>query len=306
MAPSLGIMKRPPRGQRPFGAPPEDFGARILLHLSPWLPGHVPNVLLLTSARQRSKIDGLTPSALLVFFGRRGSVRIVVRGQRFEVPAGAAFVMQPYETFELEKDGDEFDSGGVVVVNETLLRAGIARAKEVRPGAVPWLDPAVAACGYTALGPAAVRFARRMVDAHGPEPVVEAMADFLWVTARARKPDLVIRRPPPPAPAFVTRIHEIVETEMPGRLLLADIAAEHGTTPAQLIRVFRRIKGVTPQQYLNGRRGNSLLYQLVEFKTLAAAAADTNYSDQAHMSRDFKARLGMRPGHVRRAVRFKL
>jgi AraC-like DNA-binding protein len=301
-----GTESRTSRGHRPFGAPPEGYGARIVVHSSPWFPGHVPNVLLLTSTCERPKIDGMTPSALHIFFGRRGRVAISVRGQRFEVAAGSAFILQPYETYELEKDGADFDAGGALVLNETLLDAALARVAHTTARDVSWLNPGVAACGYARLGSAAVRFARRMVDAVCPDQVADAMADFLVACARDGAPDLVIRRNPPPMPPVVEHIRAIVEEEMPGRLLLADIAAAHGTTPSHLIRVFRRATGVTPQQYLNGRRSICLLYQLLQLENLADAAAVTNYSDQSHMTRDLKARTGLRPGVLRRLVKLRL
>jgi AraC-like DNA-binding protein len=256
--------------------------------------------VLLTSWHVRPTIGPMTPPTHTVFFGRRGRVTLMVRGHAFTIGPGVAVIVRRDETLTLTKDNVEHDAGGVISISRMLLATarGTTRAGG---GDLPWLGGGTAAVGYGKLGPAAVRLARRMIDADGPDALAAAVAAFLDAAADAGPPDLTVPRPA--QPPHVKAIRRIVDEEMPARLRLAEIGRAYGTTPGHLIKTFARYMGVTPHQYLNGRRSIALLFRLMELDTLAEAAAVTNYSDQSHMSRDIKARFGLPPGMLRQLVK---
>lgn len=85
-------------------------------------------------------------------------------------------------------------------------------------------------------------------------------------------------------------------------LRLETLAAEARLSPYQLIRAFRRETDMTPHAYLVDRRVQAARAKLRGTDSLAAVAAQTGFADQAHLSRAFKARIGVPPGAYRSAV----
>mgnify|MGYP001799864640 CR=1 FL=1 len=70
-----------------------------------------------------------------------------------------------------------------------------------------------------------------------------------------------------------------------------------------LARQFRRTLGTSPYRYLTMRRLDRVRQQLAGGATLADASISSGFSDQAHMTRHFKASFGMSPGRWQRLQR---
>ena len=68
-----------------------------------------------------------------------------------------------------------------------------------------------------------------------------------------------------------------------------------------LIRAFRRETGLTPHAYLVDVRVRRARDRLRRGEAPSAVAAATGFSDQAHLTRAFKARFGVTPGVFRAA-----
>lgn len=103
-------------------------------------------------------------------------------------------------------------------------------------------------------------------------------------------------------PGPVARVARAIDERYAEDLRLADLARLAGLSTHHLIRAFRREVGSTPHAHLIGvrvRRARDLL-RLGE--TPAAVASAVGFSDQAHLTRAFKARIGVPPGAYRRAV----
>lgn len=74
-------------------------------------------------------------------------------------------------------------------------------------------------------------------------------------------------------------------------------ARERGLAPATVSRGFRKAFGVSPVAFRGEVRAQRALRQIVHDSTsLASAAADAYFADQAHMSRAIKAMTGHSPG----------
>ncbi len=84
---------------------------------------------------------------------------------------------------------------------------------------------------------------------------------------------------------------------------LADLAAVAGLSRCQLVRAWRRRFGLTPIQSLASLRVERARALLAAGASPAEAAQVAGFSDQAHLTRSFRNRLGLTPGAYRRAVR---
>lgn len=100
-------------------------------------------------------------------------------------------------------------------------------------------------------------------------------------------------------PVAVAR--QLFEERYDEDLSLAEIARLSGLPRHHLIRSFRRETGLTPHAYLVDIRVRRARERLRRGETPGAVAAATGFCDQAHLTRAFKARLGVTPGVFRAA-----
>lgn len=99
-----------------------------------------------------------------------------------------------------------------------------------------------------------------------------------------------------------SRLREMLDDRTVEGLTLAEAAGELDSTAAALVRAFRREVGMSPHRYLVGRRLEIARRKLVEGASVADAAAESGFFDQAHLTRHFRRLLGVTPGRFARAV----
>jgi AraC-like DNA-binding protein len=98
-------------------------------------------------------------------------------------------------------------------------------------------------------------------------------------------------------PRWLSRAVDYVESEFRRSLRIGEIAAEVGTHPAHLSRVFRRHVGVPIGEYVHRLRVRYASEQLRRpGARLADVAASAGFADQSHMTRVFKRLTGITPG----------
>ena len=83
---------------------------------------------------------------------------------------------------------------------------------------------------------------------------------------------------------------------------LEEVAAAAGLDKYRALRSFTAAFGLTPMRYLTSLRVESAREALASGASCAEAALAAGFSDQAHLTRAFKERLGMTPGFYQRAV----
>jgi AraC-like DNA-binding protein len=86
------------------------------------------------------------------------------------------------------------------------------------------------------------------------------------------------------------------DTNMTSLSVLAEIA---GLSRYQLIRLFRKVTGMTPHAYQLNRRVNQARAQLRGGAAMADIAYQLGFADQSHFLRVFKAHAGVTPGAYR-------
>src|SRR5580704_10952904 len=88
---------------------------------------------------------------------------------------------------------------------------------------------------------------------------------------------------------------------------VADVQRASGYSPRHFISLFRAAVGLNPKHYYRIRRFNSALRSLAAGGSLGDIAAAAGYSDQAHLTREFRELAGVtptgyRPGGVDRPL----
>jgi AraC-like DNA-binding protein len=83
---------------------------------------------------------------------------------------------------------------------------------------------------------------------------------------------------------------------------LADLAALTGLSRYQVLRRFEKTYGLPPHAWLLRRRAERARVLIRDGRTLAAAAAESGFVDQSHMTRVFVRQFGFTPGAWRRAT----
>jgi AraC-like DNA-binding protein len=99
----------------------------------------------------------------------------------------------------------------------------------------------------------------------------------------------------------VARVRDLIDAQYQEEHGLERLAAVARLPRHQLIRAFRRDTGFTPHAYLIHRRVLAAKSLLRAGALPSDAAADVGFFDQSHLTRAFKARLGVTPGAYRAA-----
>ena len=97
-----------------------------------------------------------------------------------------------------------------------------------------------------------------------------------------------------PLPAL-QRVREFLAAECMRVVRASELEAISGLSRFTLCTQFKRAFGTTPYRYLLMRRLDALRERLPGGEPLSALALDCGFADQAHMSRAFKAGVGLTP-----------
>lgn len=102
--------------------------------------------------------------------------------------------------------------------------------------------------------------------------------------------------------ALVTRVHEAIENASEYRIGVAQLAHSLCCDRSHLMRAFRRATGLPPSSYIRQLRLARALEMIREGGALADIAAFFGFSDQAHLTREFKRVYGTTPGKLARDI----
>jgi AraC-like DNA-binding protein len=101
-------------------------------------------------------------------------------------------------------------------------------------------------------------------------------------------------------PAAMRRVREHVEAHLSESMDLAELAAIAGLSVYHFARAFKQTAGVAPHHYLVHRRVERAQEMLARSGLpLSEIALAAGFSDQSHLARHFRQRLGMTPGQFR-------
>lgn len=94
----------------------------------------------------------------------------------------------------------------------------------------------------------------------------------------------------------VTRAIRRIENEPAGELTLEALAAEAGLSPFHFLRIFERLTGATPHQYVMRARLREAAERLItEPDNILDVALDCGFREASHFTRAFRAEFGVSP-----------
>jgi AraC-like DNA-binding protein len=107
-----------------------------------------------------------------------------------------------------------------------------------------------------------------------------------------------LRSPEPLAasPHALHRVRDYIDAHFAEPVSLADLAFVAEMSAFHLIRQFHRYYGVPPHRYLDLVRVQRAKLMLQQGARISDTAFATGFSDQSHLTRQFKRVLGVTPG----------
>jgi AraC-like DNA-binding protein len=99
-----------------------------------------------------------------------------------------------------------------------------------------------------------------------------------------------------PSATVADGLRELIDARFRDKVTLRDAAGSLHAHPAHLVRMFSRKFGISPHQYLTGRRVDLARRLLLDGMPPSQAAVTAGFYDQSHLSRHFRAVLGTSPG----------
>ena len=100
----------------------------------------------------------------------------------------------------------------------------------------------------------------------------------------------------------VRRAQDYLDAHYAETIDLPTLAGVAGVSRFHLIRAFRKETGLTPYAWLADRRIKAARGLLAGGRTPGAVALDCGFADQSHLTRAFKARVGVTPARFRAAA----
>jgi len=229
-----------------------------------------------------------------VSFVRKGSFGYHVRGESFELVAGSTLVGQP---------GDEYKCSHEHVCGDECLSFQLTPEIAASVGACPsvWRSRAVPPLPQLmVLG----ELAQAAIDGRSDVGVDEAGLSFV-----ARFVELMIGKPQRASEPAARDRRRAVETALwldenaHEPIDLGAAARQAGLSAFHFLRVFERVIGVTPHQYLMRarlRRAARLL--AADSRPITDVAFDSGFGDLSNFVRSFRRAAGLSPRRFRQAA----
>lgn len=224
---------------------------------------------------------------------RRGAFGYAVRGERFDLVAGSVLVGHPGDEYSCSHDhvaGDECVSFLLApeLVDELGGGAGAWRAGCVRPAA-PIAILGELACAAMSGRTSASLTEIGMLLARRHVTLARGGARSFRVTPSQRRRAVG-------AAAFIEACaHQALDLE--------EVAREAGMSQFHFLRVFSRVVGTTPHQYLvRARLGRAARLLARADRSVTDVAYDVGFGDLSNFVRTFHRAAGVSPGAFRRAA----
>lgn len=212
------------------------------------------------------------------------------RGARADSLAGDAMVLHPDEVHDGRAGAETGFRYRMLYIEPRLISAALRG----RTYSLPFLksavssDPELLAALHMALADLT-----RPLEPLEEDRTVTAIADALF----ALDSSLPARRMSTTSARAVDRARQFLDAHFARVVASEELEAETGLDRYALARHFRTRLGTSPYRYLTMRRLDRAKAAIRGGASLAAAAFISGFSDQSHMTRQFKQAFGLTPGH---------
>ncbi len=249
-------------------------------------------------AGQRSEEE--QHGAHCIAYVRRGTFGCVCRGRRFDLVAGSMLVGRPGDTYRCTH---EHSGGGDECLSFRYAPALIAElGGTARPWQVGVLPPQAAGM---VLGTLAQAAAAGQTDLALEEAGL-LLAQQLPALADGRRSGTAgrVRATTAADRARVLRAALSMADDPARRFDLTGLAAQAGTSVFQFLRVFARVVGPTPHQYLiRCRLGTAAQLLATETLPVTQVALAAGFDDLSNFVRSFGRAAGLPPSRFRQLAR---
>jgi AraC family transcriptional regulator len=163
------------------------------------------------------------------------------------------------------------------------LRLPELEAQEVRGGDLTWL---------------ALQMYRHFRQGTGSELTFESLVlEMLGQMSQPEIPRRVQR------PCWWSRVLDLIHSSFNRGIRISEIAREADVHPVYLSRLFRRLHGQTPGEYIQRLQVRFACERITEMgNSLAEVACLSGFSDQSHLTRMLKRYSGTTPGQLRKTI----
>ena len=225
---------------------------------------------------------------------QRGVTTTSYRNAHYDMPAGTIIVINPGEIHTGEAASDQGWTYRMFYPKATLLQQ-IASELAGRPRDAPFFP--VPVISDDCLAQQLLKLHIALEDQQ--IPTVERESRLWWSLARL----ILGYADAPPATAevkperrCVKKVRDFIEAHYADDISLPQLAALVNLTPCYLLRLFTKTTGLPPHAYLTYVRLRQAKQLLAHGCPIAAAAYQTGFTDQSHMTKRFKRAFGITPG----------
>lgn len=214
---------------------------------------------------------------------RRGMRMLECNGETYALVSGDVVVFNPGDVHGCVQSGE-----GAFAYDSFALPA---RAF----GSTKLAGPVLRNCGARDAFTVFADVVERAADRHGAEDALFALRDALSRDGVAES----ITSSPRGNREAAFRTYAYLRDHMADPVAVGELAQWEGISEFALIRAYRREFSITPSQHLLSMRVDCARDLLVRGVSPADVAAATGFSDQAHLTRAFKQRIGSTPAAYR-------
>lgn len=225
---------------------------------------------------------------------QRGATTTSYRNAHYDMPAGTIIVINPGEIHTGEAANDQGWTYRMFYPKANLLQR-IASELAGQPRDVPFFPSPVIT--DHALAQRLLKLHRTLED----HQISTLERESLLRCSLARL--ILGYADAPPAVAevkperrYVSQVRDFIEAHYADDISLPQLAALVNLTPCYLLRLFTKTTGLPPHAYLTYVRLRQAKQLLAHGCPIAAAAYQTGFADQSHMTKRFKRAFGITPG----------
>lgn len=226
----------------------------------------------------------------------QGAEAFAYRGEHHIAPAGCVVVINPGEVHTGYAATEVGWTYRMLYPDVSLLQQAAIAAVE-KPANIPYFPQAVI---HDADLRRSLLLAHVALEQHTSQ--LERDSRLLWTLTQlvARHsgtcPSLLA---PGQEPLAIRQVRQYLEAQYARNPSLEELGAIANLSPFYLLRTFRQQIGLPPHEYLCQVRLSHAKRLLSEGRAIADVAHLTGFSDQSHLTRQFKRMVGVTPGQYR-------